>query len=452
MQKLDAGRVRWGRAAVAFALWLAASLPTRPALAQDEPSQEGIRIGDSRLQPGIDVGTAFDSNVYRTETDAEWDLVQLISPRLRWLYPGADTYFLVGAQYHLRKYWGLGVDEDDEIGHTDLDIYDNFTLRLRLDANRRGKVNPVVSADLHKQSQALDSAQWPFLPESLMHHFVADTKVGVKLKPRSALILTPGIYYSLDDHRTGTTGARERWATGHEVTGLLDVEWRFFPKTSLLLNLEVGGLAWSFRPTDNPELQEAILEASLVDEDAAQLLDLNLYDSVHWRTWFGVQGRFSRKLSIQALFGYANIYFPDDPNAGQPGSRAQLTGADGILGRLQVHLRPTQSQLITVGFLRDYRYTYFSNYYLSTSPYLRYQGIFADRIDANATISYAYREIFGDISRTDHQIDVRAGVGVRVRKWLEPWLEYSLLAIPKSSDPDVNFAAHMVQLRVDLGF
>ncbi|MCK6526705.1 outer membrane beta-barrel protein [Myxococcota bacterium] len=445
--------MRGGLAVLALATVLAILASGAPAFAQEAADDDvGLRVGAARFQPGISLTTIYDSNVYRSDSTKEWDFIQVVAPRLRFVYPGADNYFLVGAQYHLRKYFGLGTGEDDEIGHRDLDTYDNFGVDLRVDGNRRGKVSPTFNLLVRNRAQVLDSAEWPALADSNMYHFGLGADLGVRIRPRSAFSITPGLAYELADHRTGTTGTRERWATGHDVTGRLGVEWRFLPKTALRLDFEVGGLSWSFRPTDNAELQQLIVEASQVDPEAARLLDLTLYDSQHWRLWFGLQGRFSRKLAVQALFGYANVYFPDDPNTSVPESRAQLTGADGILGRVQVHLRPADTQIFTIGFVRDYEYTYFSNYYISSSPYVRYQGIFGGRVDARASASYSYREIFGDISRTDHQVDALAGVGVRVTSWFEPWLEYTLLAVPKSTDENVSFATHTAQIRLELGF
>ncbi len=428
--------------------------PRRAQAQEGGSAEDGIRIGNTLLAPGIGVTTAFDSNVYRSEADAQLDMVEVINPRLRWTLDNPDTFFLLGGDYQLRKYWGL--DTSDDNGHRDLDVYDTFGFDFRLNLNQQGKVAPQIGNQADHSSQILDAADLAGLPDSHMEHFSNNLSLGVAVKPRTAFRIIPRFTYDLDDYRTGPFGERERWATGHDLAGRVEVEWRFLPKTFLLFSADFGGLLWSFRPEDNPTVQEQInnsLQGSGDQNEAlASLQGVELYDSQHWRFWVGVQGKISQRISVQALFGYANVYFPDDPSSGDADARSELRGGDGVLGRLQLHYRPNDKHLITVGFVRDYAYTYFSNYFVGTSPYVRYAGVIANRVDVKADFAYNYRQIFGDVDRSDHQVNASLGVGFRVRRWFEPWIEYSFLAIPKSTDPDVEFSAHTVQLRLELGF
>lgn len=426
---------------VVTSLWMC---PTAAVAADDE---EGIRAGaNGRFQPGIEIGAGYDSNVYRSDASGEGDLILRVEPHLRYVLRSENADFEVYGEYHLKQYTGATVDHvADTVGHKDLNIYANYLAGLDLVTRPKGKFSFLFGDKLSRMSREFDNQELTHHQYSLMDYLNNKAHIGVEGRPGSSLRirgtfnLDLGRYTGANRQGFGDSSDRRIYGQAFDFYGNIEVGWKFFPKTQAMLIADFGHIMWE------PDLQDMIPSTGSDPSTA----NLNQYDSDHWRVWIGVQGKISRKLALQGLFGYGNAYFPTSPE----GVAGNLNGADGILGKVQMHWSPALTQKITIGFLRDYRYLYFSNYYVTTSPYVRYRGQIAGFILPSAEFNYLYRTISGDVDRADHEIRANAGVTFQIRDFFAVGVDYTYWSIVASSEgTDPTFTDHMVGLSIELGY
>ncbi len=427
---------------VGVSLWM---YPTVSADAAED--DEGIRAGASgRFQPGIEIGASYDSNVYRSESNGEGDLVLRVEPHLRYILRSENADFEVYGEYHLKQYTGVAVDhQNDSVGHKDLNVYANYLAGLDLVTRPKGQFSFLFGDKLSRLSREFDNVDLPQFRYSLMDslnnkaHIGVEGRPGTSLRIRGTFNIDLARYTGANAQGFGESSDRRLYGQAFDFYGNIEVGWKFFPKTQAMLIADFGHIMWE------PDLQDSFTVAGC-DES---LCSMNQYDSDHWRVWLGVQGKISRKLALQGLFGYGNAYFPNSSE----GVGGNLRGADGILGKVQLHWNPALTQKITIGFLRDYRFLYFSNYYITTSPYVRYRGQIAGFILPTAEFKYLYRTIAGDVDRTDHEIKARAGVDFQIRDFFSVGVDYTYWSIVASSDgSEPTFSDHMIGLTIELGY
>ncbi len=449
---------RWTRVwSVVYAAAVLAVVLTVPArsVASDEP---GIAVGANGVfQPGLRFTAAYQSNVYKTDAEPEADLTLLISPHLWLKHESQKADFSIGGEYILKKYTNAFVDGTvDPVGHRDLDVFLNYKLGVDLVTSPEGKVSFVVGDQLSRYSTEFDNASskgdtgstgWlsPLLRQySLMDRLANDAHIGVAVRPGSSLEIEGLFHFDLAKYsgaqkqgiNDDVTG-RRTYGQSFDFYGTIDARWRFFPRTSLLFSADFGHVLWS------PDMQE-----SLGGNTDPALANLNQYDSDHWRLWFGIQGKLSRKISVQGMVGYGNAYYKDSPE----GTAGDLRGGQGILGRIQMHWTPLATQRFSLGFQRDYRHVYFSNYYITTSPYLRYSGQIAGFLLPSASFNYALRQYSGDVDRKDHELRAGANLDFQLTQWLKMGAHYSFWSIVASDYEPATFSDHEISLVVEVGF
>ena len=449
---------RWDRVcSVVYAAAVLAVVLAAPALSVAN-EEAGIAVGANGVfQPGLRFTAAYQSNVYKTDAEAEADLALQISPHVWLKHESSKANFSIGGEYILKKYTNAFVDSAvDPVGHRDLDIFLNYMMAVDLVTSPEGKFSFVVGDQLSRYSTEFDNAnakgdagatgwQSPLLRQySLMDRLANDAHIGVAVRPGSSLEIE-GLFHGdlakysgaqkqgINDDVTG----RRTYGMSLDLYGTVDVRYRFFPRTSMLFSADFGHVTWL---TD--------LQESLGGNTDPALANLNQYDSDHWRIWFGLQGKLSRKISVQGMIGYGNAYFKDSPED----TAGDLRGGAGILGRVQAHWTPLATQRFTLGFQRDYRHVYFSNYYITTSPYLRYNGQIAGFLLPSAAFSYALRQYSGDVDRKDHEIRAGANLDFQLSQWLKMGAHYSFWAIAASDYEPATFADHEISLVVEVGF
>jgi len=424
----------------------------------DLANEPGISVGaNGKFQPGLRFIAAYQSNVYKTDAEAEGDITLQIAPHLWLKHSSQNAEFSIGGEYMLKKYANAFVDSaSDPVGHRDLDVFLNYKLGADLVTRPDGKFSFLIGDQLSRYSTEFDNAnsntdsgatgwQSPLLVQySLMDRLSNDAHIGVAVRPGTSLEVEGLFHFDLakysgankqgiNDDATG----RRTYGKSFDFYGTIDAKWRFFPRTSLLFSTEFGHVMWS------PDLQDSL--GGNVDP---ALAGLNQYDSNRWRVWFGVQGKFSRKISVQGMIGYGNAYFVDSPE----GTDGDLRGGQGLLGRLQMHWSPVETQRFSLGFQRDFRHVYFSNYYITTSPYLRYRGQIAGFLLPSAEVSYALRQYTGDVDRKDHELRAGGALDFQLTKWLKMGAHYSFWSIVASDYEPAIFSDHEIALQVEVGF
>jgi hypothetical protein len=180
---------------------------------------------------------------------------------------------------------------------------------------------------------------------------------------------------------------------------LLDVSWKWLPKTALFAEASQGYVTYL---------------------TAGQTLKVSSYPL---RAFVGLRGLITPKTSAIVSLGYANAFYSSGATT------------SGILGSsyvdLQLAITPTMLSRVTLGYHQDFADSAISNFVYQYSFYASYLQQIAGRLalDLSGRLSYLrYQELLFD--RTGERSDLTATVGASldyfVRNWAYCGLGYSL--------------------------
>ena len=84
---------------------------------------------------------------------------------------------------------------------------------------------------------------------------------------------------------------------------------------------------------------------------------------------------------------------------------------------------------------------------------MRYEGQIAGFVLPRAEIAYYYRQIAGDIDRSDHEIRARLGVDFQITEFFKIGAQYGLWSIVASdAGVDPTFTDHEIGIGIEFGF
>jgi hypothetical protein len=368
-------------------------LGAAPALAADD----GVALGPLVVRPSIGVGLVVDSNVYAAPSGAEQlDLGVQVRPEIQLEYPGENFRWDFASHYRFFTYFNLQGNN-----HNDLRVVTQFGVRTAFDVNRKGKVGFEFSPEVFNTPFARGFAN------GTEQRFGAYVPLNVHIRPTTAFTISPKATWKYERayYPELTFGANSiTLGNRHEIGGGLGVDWRFFPRSHVVFDSHVGTVQWG---------QVG-----------------NQTNNINWKVWGGVRGDITRKLSLLAMLGYGNIYF------GSANSANNLTAAEGLLGKVELGIRPLPTQRIGIGFGRDFQFQYFTDRLVNTQAYVTYKGLFAERVGAKVDFSYVFRNMVGALTRNEHQVSAGAGVDVKILEWLSVGGSYRFAGVVGTNDPN----------------
>ncbi|MBJ95515.1 MAG: hypothetical protein CMP23_13715 [Rickettsiales bacterium] len=392
-------------------------------------ADNGIPVGEIVFKPSLRAEAVYDSNVRRAQLSPEADFGLTVRPAIGLVYPGDNFRWTLDAYYRFFTYFNAGNNPD--IDHSDLRVFTEFGVATRIQANRQGKVGLDFSPSLSNNPSASGFAgSVSYVGDSREQRLSVGVPVKVHFRPTSAfqLFVQGGWdwarpYFPAEAFDPNPTILGNR----HKIGGGGGLDWKFFPRSHVLFSGEVGRVLWG-------------------DFDEGTVNHSSQLPATEWKLWLGLQGDISRKLAFRGVFGYGNIDFGEGNDSFDVGS------ADGILGQIELSMRPTTTQRLAVGFKRDFNYRYFTNRLLETQGYFKYQGLFSDRLQVAADFSYIYRDMAGWLTRTEHQWSAGVEVDVLLARWFRVVAGYRFSAIDPSSTNEGEYIDNRINLGITLGF
>ena len=404
------------RRALACSFALATMLAGTVARADDE----GIKIGDGRLHPFINLGGRWDSFA---SVDANGnpvsDFLFDIDPGLKLNIPSSVLGLSLNADVDEVLYATYtGLDRTLINGDLALDFFNEGAVGVKLEDRFQRGNNPTVS-DL------------PFAVISDLN----DASAKVPIRPGGgAFIIQPGydfIYQhfenftlstaSLGDCAPADTYCNPALANDLdyiEHRGSLDVIWRFLPKTAVLLSGEFINMDY--------------LDASA----AAGNAPLSMFDAT-----LGLSGLLTSHFEVVAKAGYAQTLLNDATP-----TPALLAAGDAhtVVGQLQLGYLFSETGSIRVGFTRVLVPTPTQlAYYEDNRPYLQVKLLFGRlslHLDASLDIDTFASNSEGTGSRTDLLLHIDVGPEVEIFRWFRVGAGYDLTSL--GSDATAAFSAY----------
>ncbi|MCB9686770.1 MAG: hypothetical protein H6738_13400 [Alphaproteobacteria bacterium] len=353
--------------------------------------------------PSIALGLQYHTNIYRSEVVSTPAADLNVTPGVSATAAGDDHEFSANGEWTLQKYFFVG---DNGLNTTltsgqrlsNLDRIDQFHVGAGADLFKLNKVGLRLSDDLTQRNWVIDSpsANVPYTSQ-LRNAF----SMGLRANPGPALELVPGFGWTYDlyrkpDFSTETVDDTRRLNGRNTFGPKLDAKWAFLPRTALVAHLTYEHNDWN-----NNTIQ------SVAGGEVGSQLDIPNSDFV--RGLAGIDGRFTEKLFLQAMLGYGvGIFSPGSVDSPEDLDTISVNigGLDGLLVKAQVkyQLTPkteaTQGSAVSVGYVKDFRSSFFTNYVAMNQVFAQFKGQF-DQFEPSLRYELRFEDYEGEVSRND---------------------------------------------------
>jgi len=372
-------------------------------LAAPAPSN-GLQLSDGAvLHGGVTVEGGYDSNVYYTETNTVSSAILRVTPSVDLTNVARNgevpsgLYFDLRASLMYREYLSDNADVRRLRAFTptaalNLEHNSGGTLVLGFtDTFSRLQDAPYseTSADIIIRDNNLAMAQLRWSPG------------GGRLQ--GLLRFTNMIdIFETDQLKPANSMTNE---------GMIDLSWRWLPKTALYLQVRQGYVSYL---NDRPA-------PGLI---AAESPDFRKSSSYPLRAVVGIRGLITEKTSVALALGYQNAFYEYGP------STQGFLGTTTAAGELVI--LPLFSTKITFGAHHDFQNSVIGNFFYDDGVYASLAHQTVSRLIAQLWVAYDHRRYYGlpvgePSPRIDNLLQATATLDYYVRPWAFAGVSYMLL-------------------------
>lgn len=401
---------RWLRVMARAVLLVA--LVAAPALAQ-VPTAPGVKVGEGRLHPFLQVDGRFDSQVgYFNLLNASPELILHVRPGLNFNLDNDSTMVAFDGAAEYLWYTGLLTPASRQLSR----VQANVGLDARF--NRDGAAEVQISDRLTRS----DRTQNPAVPIGVISLFNS-ARLAVPIHPGGrALEVTPSVAFGLeffDPLLTGTipgctscdASSVAQMNYGNLNFGLSS-RWKFLPKTAVVL--------------------DASFDYRLYFNASANLPGMVL------RVQTGLVGLISPRISVTLLAGYG-------------GNLAAAAPLHSAIGHAELAYLPTENTRVALGYMRTVQPVSTLGSFIDDRGYLQGRvGLWGGRLTLTADVSADYFWYFLPTPRNDLLLSVGAGPSVVITSWLTASASYRLGY--RYSPATVSYARHEAILNLNFHY
>ncbi|MEN0062917.1 MAG: hypothetical protein AAGA48_12255 [Myxococcota bacterium] len=411
--------------------WLLGGALATSSVAWGAPGDH-IRVGAIELSPTLDLGSEYRTNVYRSEQDPVPAANVNFAAGLGMAANGEDHRFEARGRWEIQKFFFVGTQQvgvprpsGQRIGS--LDRFDNGSASLAMESFKRNRVGFSIRDALTQRNTTAD-AEYADLPYT--SHLRNDFAFDLRFSPSSALSITPNGTWSYDDFRIPRLEAGgDRSLNQRHIYGpSLDLEWRFLPRTAVVLDADVTWQNWA----------ENALDSNGDDEE------IELPNSTFYKVRGGLDGQFTRRLFAQVLLGYGIGVYDGTSQAASLGT----SGLDGLLFKFSLRYDLTQAvgdrpgSRLRAGYTKDFNDSFFSNYLALNAFNLEYTGRMG-RFEPSARYSIRFEKYNGELARNDvlnrFQLGLATPLGTWARLSVGGWWQQRASSVENVEYDDFHF-------------
>ena len=353
-----------------------------------------LPVGSAMLSPRLGLGVDVSNNALRSETPGDGagaaNLHLALGAALKHDY--RDLAWNLGGTYDLRKY----VTTND----ARLDRFDDFTLQGTADVLRLRVVGLRAEQQLANRFTPVDTES-PGRPYTTQ--FLSRSRAGIVVRPGSALEVTVSGVINVDDYNTASSpvaGSRD-YNRRYTYGPALDLQWSFLPRTMAVLQASSSTASWS---------------APAIFVDGVE--PIGFADSDSLRALGGVRGRVTERLTIDALAGYADATFDESTTTvGGDGVGVDVAGAQKIAVKLAGNYQLGPRDGVTLGYERDFRPSYFTNFVNFDRVSLIARRQFTPAVQGGLDTSVASERFRGQQTRDDVVLTAEGTASFAMNKW-----------------------------------
>ncbi len=406
-----------------------------------------IQAGPVEIVPSIMVGAEIRNNVFLTEKQPTLGGTFVFQPGLRLRVKTRPVNFLLDGKYDLRKYF-------DPVLAPKLDQFGNFKVLARLDLFPEAVVGFTLQDKASGNSRENDQA---FKNNALITQIRNELSAGLPIRPGSDVTIEPGFAWSHQIFRIPGLVEQLDFNNRNTYGPNLDLEWRFFPNTSFVVNAHYDFNRWdqNWVPTNDPLLAGGGTPGEV--RGFGEFLAKP--DSDHFKGTAGMRGRITKIFLLDLEVGYGFGNYDDesvadesalDPGLGDEadptaaGFGQDVTLTDAIL----LHVRPrfdlgfseqrTFGQRITVQYRKDFQDSFFTNYVHSHSVLGGLESLWGRYLRTRVQGGARFEDYVGEEDRADiftqlegvvtvlpiRALPIDLGVAWQTRMSSDPTVEY----------------------------
>lgn len=371
-------------------------------VAQADPGDH-IRAGEAVITPSLDIGLEYTSNAYRAERDPVGGANLALVPRLEIQAEGPDVAFTLDGNYQLRKYFAERL--------TNLDRYSDFGIGGKLELLKQNTLGFELDDDVSLRNRATDR---PGADVAYYTQFRNQLQGAAVIRPGPVLSFDLGGSWVYSDFFVAdfTDQGIRPFNFRHSYGPTLDGEWTFLPRTDLVIS---GGYTWNrwaqnWVPTNNADSELGAF--------------LGLPDSETWRATAGLRGRLTEKLVLVATAGYGQAVYDEQSVVDEGGGgdsldaiATDLSGIRGLLITTQVAWEMAPGERIAVGYKRDFRDAWFTNFVTYDEVYTNVDLRFGTRLGTRLGGMLRFEDYDGEVDRNDLYARAEGAVFLELQDW-----------------------------------
>ncbi len=414
-----------------------------------------IRVGDAQITPTFTVGGEYHTNIYLAEIDPTSAFGIKINPDIAIGLDGANVKMKLGAGLTSQVYFGfpnLNRWADPDISF-DLDLFPKALIGLKLGE----------SFGIQTRVSDSDTTEDAYIKRTFN-----DIEGMVSVHPGAALNIDLGggwTYWninpvggdSLDEEIISYSYLNERHAYGPR----LEAKWAFFPRTAIIVDGTFEVFDWIHNLT----------EVSLAAGGDSSEADTNEYgcytaipDGYDWKFNAGLAGKVTDKVTMNMILGYGQAVYNensvgeylssknvnlDETCSTENETDASATGFDqdltsfsqGLLANINMRMAPTDRQVITIAYKKDFKDSYFSNYVAYNYFYGSFQQKIGNKLAFTAEGGFRLENIVGEVNRKDDVIRLMGKGTYDVAPWMSTtlWVSWDERASADRNHPEIEY-------------
>lgn len=374
-----------------------ALLASVPAAAQPIGGENGIKVGEGRLHPYVDLDLRFDSAALAHAGALYGDMVNHVRPGFRLEVPGSNLFLQLAANADYVWYTGMITSTSARASHLE------GGMNLDLAFNQAGAVEFRVQDQFARTERSTN----PLVSTGVISLF-NEARVAMPIHPGGhALEITPGASFTVEyfdplipSRLAGDTGQFNYTELGFQLNG----RYRFLPKTALVVDADFA------MPTFRTGT-ELLLNASA-----------------------GISGLLSQKVAVVAKAGWGHAFTTEDST---------------FVGHLELAYLASQTATAKIGYMRTLQPVANLRTFRDDRVYTEARALLGGRLTLHAYGGLDFIDYAGDAG-VDTNVRLDLGPEFQFTRWLMGAAGYVLTL--RSSTVTVPYTRHEAYARFTLAY
>jgi hypothetical protein len=384
----------------------------------------GIKAGEGRLHPSLDLDLVYDTNPSYGDSGAFSDLVLRIRPGIALSFPSEVVEFELNGKVGYDYYFGI-----DNKNTTNLSTVAGEA-NMRLGFNPKGQVSFFIEDTFSRSSDPrYNSVRDKF------DRTTNEAKAHMQIKPGGGALmfdLAYGFFIDWFDDSGSNSTALSNYAHRAYFSG----KWKFLPKTAVTVDFDADIRRYPNTYTEGPSAGEKNSDVNAI------------------RATVGMLGQISPSIAITIKAGYGDSLLPSD-----------TAGSDyrSVVGQAEMTFK-AGTTFIQFGYSRNFQPVVMFSYFGQDRVYARLRQQIAGKFTLALDAAYDYLA-YGDSempdvqaqgSRSDHFVSGGISFDYHILDWIEVGLAYDIQARftgwQQPSGDDTDYNKHMFTLHIGVDY